>query len=91
MGTHEQCVGATDEWYTPAHVFEAMQLCFDLDPAAGPRGLNLTVGQRNTFFDNSISRQLGRAANVDLPAQLALYDKVIVELKARLAKFRTDP
>jgi DNA N-6-adenine-methyltransferase (Dam) len=33
MGTHEQSVGATDEWYTPAYVFEALGMCFDLDPA----------------------------------------------------------
>ena len=31
---HEQSVGATDEWYTPAYVFEAMGVRFDMDPAA---------------------------------------------------------
>jgi len=31
MALHEQSVGATDEWYTPAYVFEAMGLRFDLD------------------------------------------------------------
>lgn len=33
-------LGATDEWYTPAYVFEALGLTFDLDVAApvdGPR------------------------------------------------------
>ncbi len=34
MGVHEQCLGATNEWYTPAHVFEAMDVMFDLDVAA---------------------------------------------------------
>lgn len=33
MALHEQCVGASDEWYTPAHVFEAMGAFFDLDVA----------------------------------------------------------
>lgn len=33
MATHEQCVGATDEWYTPPYVFEAMGVRFDLDVA----------------------------------------------------------
>lgn len=33
MSLHEQCVGATDEWYTPPHVFEAMGAHFDLDVA----------------------------------------------------------
>lgn len=34
MALHEQCVGATDEWYTPAHVFKAMDVRFDLDVSA---------------------------------------------------------
>lgn len=34
MALHEQSVGATDEWYTPPHVFEAMGVTFDLDVAA---------------------------------------------------------
>lgn len=37
MALHEQCVGATDEWYTPPHVFEAMGARFDMDVASpGP-------------------------------------------------------
>ncbi len=31
MALHEQCVGKSDEWYTPAYVFEAMAVRFDLD------------------------------------------------------------
>lgn len=31
---HEPVEGATDEWWTPAHVFEAIGLEFDLDPCA---------------------------------------------------------
>jgi hypothetical protein len=37
MALHEQCVGATDEWYTPRHVFEAMAVRFDLDVSAPRR------------------------------------------------------
>ena len=37
MALHEQSVGATDEWYTPAYIFEAMGMTFDLDPAHPPR------------------------------------------------------
>jgi hypothetical protein len=33
MALHEQSVGATDEWYTPPHVFEALGCEFDLDVA----------------------------------------------------------
>lgn len=38
MALHEQSVGATDEWYTPARIFEAMGVRFDQDPAPGPIG-----------------------------------------------------
>ena len=34
MALHEQCVGATDEWYTPPHVFKAMGCSFDMDVAS---------------------------------------------------------
>jgi hypothetical protein len=34
MALHEQCVGATDEWYTPPHVFDAMGCAFDTDVAS---------------------------------------------------------
>jgi len=33
MALHEQCVGATDEWYTPPHVFDALGCRFDMDVA----------------------------------------------------------
>lgn len=33
MSLHEQSVGASDEWYTPPYVFEAMGVTFDLDVA----------------------------------------------------------
>jgi hypothetical protein len=34
VALHEQCVGATDEWYTPRFVFDAMAAQFDLDVAS---------------------------------------------------------
>lgn len=34
MALHEQSVGATDEWYTPPHVFQALGCEFDLDVAS---------------------------------------------------------
>ena len=37
MGEHEPCVGATDEWYTPPHIFEALTAVFDLDPCSPGR------------------------------------------------------
>lgn len=34
MALHEQCVGATNEWYTPPHVFDALGCSFDMDVAS---------------------------------------------------------
>lgn len=34
MALHEQCIGATNEWYTPPHVFRALNCEFDLDVAS---------------------------------------------------------
>lgn len=55
MALHEQSVGATDEWYTPAHVFEAMgDTWFDLDPAHPDRlGLPVEVIMHLTKVDLS--------------------------------------
>lgn len=37
MAAHEACVGATDEWYTPPWIFEALGVAFDTDVASpGP-------------------------------------------------------
>lgn len=34
MALHEQSVGATDEWYTPPEIFDALGCQFDLDVAS---------------------------------------------------------
>ncbi len=34
MALHEQCVGSTDEWYTPPYVFNALGCSYDLDVAS---------------------------------------------------------
>jgi hypothetical protein len=34
MALHEQSVGASDEWYTPPHVFRALGCSFDTDVAS---------------------------------------------------------
>lgn len=39
MALHEQCVGATDEWYTPPHVFDALGCRFDMDVASPGRNV----------------------------------------------------
>lgn len=40
MSVWEPCVGASDEWFTPRYIFDALGMRFDLDVAApveGPR------------------------------------------------------
>lgn len=34
MSIHNQCLGASDEWYTPPHVFDALGCEFDMDVAS---------------------------------------------------------
>jgi len=37
VAEHETCIGASDEWYTPLDIFEALGVTFDLDPCSpGP-------------------------------------------------------
>ncbi len=37
MAEHEPAIGQSDDWYTPASIFEAMGMTFDLDPCSpGP-------------------------------------------------------
>lgn len=52
MALHEQSVGATNEWYTPRHVFEAMDVRFDLDVSA-PRAWC----PANAFCDGSYTQE----------------------------------
>jgi DNA N-6-adenine-methyltransferase Dam len=39
VSLHEQSVGATDEWYTPPHVFDALGCSFDTDVASPGRSV----------------------------------------------------
>lgn len=40
MGSHSRPVrGESDEWYTPPHIFDALGMTFDLDPASPAGGL----------------------------------------------------
>jgi hypothetical protein len=37
VAEHETCIGASDEWYTPPEIFQALKETFDLDPCSpGP-------------------------------------------------------
>jgi hypothetical protein len=47
MSAWEAC-GKSDEWYTPAYIFDALGCSFDLDPCGPERGCH--VPTRATFF-----------------------------------------
>jgi hypothetical protein len=52
MALHEQCVGATDEWYTPPHVFRALGCSFDLDVAGTERVSWIPAGR--SFYSRGL-------------------------------------
>jgi hypothetical protein len=54
MALHEQSVGATDEWYTPRRVFDALGCTFDLDVCAAKHGDKIPARQH--FPDSSLIR-----------------------------------
>ena len=53
MNAWEPCVGASDEWYTPAYIFDALGAVFDLDVAAPPQG-GPHVPARNWICERSL-------------------------------------
>lgn len=50
MAEHENCIGASDEWYTPPEIFAALGLNFDLDPCSPGEGH--WVPARNVYTIN---------------------------------------
>jgi hypothetical protein len=57
MALHEQCTGATDEWYTPPHVFDALDCFFDLDVAhPGPEVVSW-IPTRRVITANSLTER----------------------------------
>jgi hypothetical protein len=54
MALHEQCVGATDEWYTPPHVFKALGCRFDLDVAAPVDRTHICVPTNRWIYRDSL-------------------------------------
>ena len=54
MALHEQCVGATDEWYTPPHVFDALDETFDLDVASPCERLHVPAKCWLTIHDDGL-------------------------------------
>ena len=58
MALHEQCVGATDEWYTPPYVFEAMSCSFDTDVASPGKDVTPWIPARSVITEDSLEKYL---------------------------------
>lgn len=59
MALHEQCVGATDEWYTPPHVFNALGHAFDADVASPGRQVTPWIPAHRFITKDSLSEDWG--------------------------------
>lgn len=57
MALHEQSVGATDEWYTPPHVFEALGEVFDLDVAHPAPPVRTHVPAYGYYSDGALEKE----------------------------------
>lgn len=55
MALHEQCVGATDEWYTPPHVFDALECSFDIDVASPGQAITPWIPAAQFYTKDSTS------------------------------------
>lgn len=56
MAAHEQSVGATDEWYTPAWIFDALRVEFDTDAASPGAAVVPWVPARTHISSESLSQ-----------------------------------
>lgn len=56
MAEHESCTGATDEWYTPREIFDALDVQFDLDPCSPGPGHWVPAREIYTKADDGLSK-----------------------------------
>lgn len=56
MALHEQCVGKTDEWYTPPHVFNALGCSFDMDVASPGQSVTPWIPAVHFITAHSLTR-----------------------------------
>jgi hypothetical protein len=57
MALHEQSVGATSEWYTPPHVFEAMGVRFNMDVASPGQHVTPWIPADRFIMAQSLERE----------------------------------
>jgi len=55
MALHEQCVGATDEWYTPPEIFKALGVRFDVDVSSPGSDVTPWIPADHFITDRSLS------------------------------------
>jgi hypothetical protein len=56
MAEHEPSIGATDDWFTPPQIFEALGLTFDLDPCSPGAGHWVPARKIFTVHDDGLRR-----------------------------------
>ncbi|MDD0974851.1 DNA N-6-adenine-methyltransferase [Pseudomonas fontis] len=56
MSEHENCIGASDDWYTPPFIFDALALKFDLDPCSPGANHWVPAEQVITAQEDGLSR-----------------------------------
>src|SRR5215472_13680667 len=56
MALHEQSVGATDQWYTPPRVFQALGCRFDVDVASPGREVTPWIPADEFLTEHSLEK-----------------------------------
>lgn len=56
MAEHEPCIGASDNWYTPPDIFDALGLRFDLDPCSPGIGHWVPANKIYTKADDGLAQ-----------------------------------
>jgi hypothetical protein len=57
MAEHETCIGASDDWYTPPAIFDALGLTFDLDPCSPGASHWVPARKVYTLADDGLAHQ----------------------------------
>lgn len=55
MAEYETCIGASDDWYTPLEIFDALSERFDLDPCSPGPGHWVPAKEVYTKIDDGLS------------------------------------
>jgi hypothetical protein len=57
MAEHEPQIGATDDWYTPPEIFDALAVRFDLDPCSPGPGHWVPADRIYTKTDDGLAQE----------------------------------